>query len=198
MAYRFLLFVSLLFVTITYIATDGTPHNPVSSRGDHSWDTGDAVWQMCTDASADHQTITAYASANVTTYQDPDANGSGSGGEDDLQAALGHARVSASTVTITINGKSETHEPDGMASHVASIYLINEDTYETQGPWKKGDNDDYTDYEGEYNEATSAYNNEGFDPGPWHLMGVGNGSISNSTEALLNNITEAHTSASAW
>ena len=197
MRYRFLLFILLFFIATFYIVVGGITHDSPGQKqiGSDSWDTGNLDWEMDTDESADHSTITAYASANVTRIKRENANGSGS--EDEFEEyAFGHARVSASNVTITTDGKSKTHKPKGYAYHSGNIYLLY-DGQISHYPYIKGDNNDMTDYTREYNEATSAYNRYGYYTGIWYLKGFGDGNISNRVEKLLNNITKASAQASA-
>ncbi len=199
MFYRFLLFVLLLFATISYIITDGLTHggHKKYDSGSTSWDGGNAEWGMETDAGADHPTITAYASANVTRYkrENDDESGSGSGSgsetEDEYEEwGFGHSRVSAKTVTITIDGNSDTHEPYGKVEHLAYVYFNgghDPDGSRRHYIWIEGDNNvNYKNYEGEYNEATSAYNPvANIQRDNWYLTGKGDCEISNTVEELL-------------
>lgn len=206
MFYRFLLFVSLLFVITFYIMTEGLTHNATEQMGSDSWGgvtPGWSVWTTCTDESADHPTITAYASANVTGYRRNDPYGSGSGnGKANLdEYGLGHSRVSADTLTITIGGESETHEPSGKVYHEAFIYFtgVSRNGSTRDYIYIIGDNIVYeissTDYEGPYSESTSAYNSIGHPRADnWYLTGKGRSRITNIKEELLSG---GNTSASA-
>lgn len=197
MRYRFLLFILLFCIATFYIVVGGISHDSPGQKqsGSDSWDTGSVVWEMDTDESADHSTITAYASANVTRHNNQDGGDSGS--EDNfVEYAFGHARVSASNVTITTGGKSKTYKPKGYAYHLGNIYLLY-DGQKSYHPYIKGDNNGMTDYTGVYNEATSAHNRYGYYTGIWYLNGFGDGNISNRVEKLLNNITKASAQASA-
>ena len=180
--------------------TDGLTHPPNVQSGSDSWDTGNIDWEMCTDESSDHPTITAYASANVSRYKLGDANGSGSGDEFFEEYGLGHSRVSAETLTITIGGESETHEPSGKVYHEALLYItVVFQSKKHDGVYIIGDNNVYvfssTDYRGPYSEGTSAYNPHGYDPSDTrYLTGKGRSGITNIKEELLSG---GNTSASA-
>ena len=186
MFYRFLLFVLLLFVITFYIMMDGLTHPSNVQSGSSSWDTGSVDWMMDTDDSANHPTITAYASANVTRQKRNNSNGSGSEDEFD-EYGFGHSSVSASTLT----HESETHEPSGTVYHEAFVFWVfvhfdgMTKTYYTNAI---GDNNVFTtNYEGPYNERTSAYNSDGhLQHDTWYLLGKGHCRISNIKEELLN------------
>jgi len=198
MRYRFLLPVLLLFISFFYIGHNGFTHSTPGqrSRGSSSWDMGSAVWDMYSDYSLNHSTISAYASANVSKHKRQDANGSGSGDDQFEEYAFANARVAASNVTITTDGKSKTHKPKGYAYHAADIHLL----YDGQisfDPYIRGDNNAATRYKGEYDETTSAYNRYGYYTGIWSLWAFGEGNITNSVERLLNNVTKASAQASA-
>ena len=208
MTYRFLSFVLLLIVTIFYIGTDGLTHRSFSSdRGSYSWDGGNAGWEMERDESSDHPTITSYSSANVTRYKREDTNGSGSGsGSEDKydEYALGHASVSAKTLTITIGGVSETHEPIGKVSHKAFVHFTYplSDGSKHYHVYKTGANNvTHTKYRGEYNQGTSAYNSyRHIQSDTIQLTGEGRGGISNIVEEYLGaeSLWGDNTNADTW
>lgn len=160
MFYRFLLFVLLLFVITFYMVTNGLTHPAISQPGSQSWDTGNADWEMETDESADHSTITAYASANVTRFKREDTNGSGSGSgsEDEFdEYGFGHARASAKTFRIVIGGVLETHKPKGIVYHEATVFSTwVVDDFPHHFELVAGDNDiplvDPSDYRGPYSQ----------------------------------------------
>ena len=168
-------------------------------RGSDSWGgvtPGWSVWENRTDASSNHRTVTAYASAVVTGYRrDPYGSGSDSNGKADLdEYVFGHARVSADTITITItigDGEPEVYVPYGVVSHEAFVYFtfLWTDGSEHHYSYIDGDNNvSSTNYFGPYSEMTSAYNSLGHDHEDiWYLTGKGDCYISNVVENLVNN-----------
>lgn len=210
MFYKSLLFVLLLCGATFYIVVGGITHDSPGQiqSGSTSWEgvtPGNSSWENETDESADHPTISVYASAVVTNWKRVDDNDSGSG-DDDIydQSALGHARVSAETLTITIgDGEPEIHEPQGKVSHLAFVYLVfvDQQGFEVKGVLIEGDNNVlWSKYFGPYNEMTSAYNSpeqEHQQEENWYLKGYGSGVITNVKEDLLKYNTRAEGEAEA-
>lgn len=196
MFYKILLFVLLFCVATFYIVGGGITHYAQERSGMNTWGgptPGNSIWENETDESADHPTITAYASANVTNYNRAQPYGvtSGSIGYSKYnQYGCGTSSVSAESLTITIgDGEPETHEPQGGVMHKAFVYLNK--TWQGgayEGVWIEGwNNVDSTDYRGPYYETTAAYNSiEHRHRDNWYLSAEGDCSINNIKEKLLN------------
>ena len=197
MIHRFFCFALLIFITIFYVGSDGLPHPRTFNLGSSSWDTGSADWRVVYDKSEDHPTITVYTSCNVSRYLVDEADSSSSDSEPEYEEwGFGYARASAETMTITIGGESKKYKPKGKVHHWASVHFYSPRTPREMYEWIQGHNDikNVTNYRGDYNESTHAYNRSpNIYSETWFLGARASGSISNPiAEKLQANHEELH------